>query len=206
MLKKLGLTVFALLACAGSVALAQYTSQAGGTGAGLPTLNVPADTQCLRYGNNNVCGAYAPAGPTALTGYETTVADTHAAAGAVPQTMNVPLTALGAGKLTVSVPTTGDTITLDAQTRQLIVAPTTTIAALGITMPAASATMVNGSRIGICGTQIVTALTSSAGTGNTFGSTAPTAMLVPVTTGGASCFEYVYSKTSATVGVWYRTQ
>lgn len=205
MLKKLGLGLFAL-AISASGALAQYTTQAGGTGAGYPTLNVPADTQCLRFGNNGVCSAYAPAGPTSITGFETVIGDTHTAAGGVPQTMNIPLTGIGAGKLTVSAPLTGATLTLDAQTRQLIVNPAGTIAALTVNMPAASATMVDGSRIGICGTQVVTALTLGAGTGNTFNPTQPTAMLVPVVTGAASCFEFIYSKTSATAGVWFRTQ
>jgi len=205
MLKKIGLGLFALALSAGG-ALAQYTTQAGGQGAGYPTLNLPADTQCLRFGNGGVCSAFAPAGPTALTGFETFLADTHSAAGSIPQTMNVPLTAVGAGVLTVAVPLTGDTLTLTAQTRQLIVNPAGTIAALTVNMPAASATMVNGSRIGVCGTQVVTALTLGAGTGNTFNPTQPTAMLVPVVTGAASCFEFIYSKTSATAGVWFRTQ
>jgi hypothetical protein len=205
MLKKLGLSIFALLSIIG-VAFAQYTTQSGGTGAGLATLNVPADTQCLRYGNGGVCSAYAPAGPTALTGYETVITDTHAANGAVPQTINTPLTAIGGGVLTVSVPLTGDTLTLTPQTRQLIINPAGTIAALTVNMPAASATMVNGQRIGICGTHIVTALTLGGGTGNTFNPAVQTATLVPVTTGAASCTEYIYSKTSATAGVWFRTQ
>src|SRR6185436_13280235 len=151
MLKKLGLTLLALVASVGA-ASAQYTTQAGGTDAVLPTFAVPDDTQCLRYGNNNVCGAYAPAGPTAVTGYETTIVDSHAAAGAVPQTFNMPITAIGGGKFTLNVPLTGDSITLDAQTRQLVVNPAGTIAALTVVMPAASTTMVNGSRIGICTT------------------------------------------------------
>lgn len=206
MFKKLGLALLALAALAGA-SYAQYTTQAGGQGAGLPTVNVPADTQCLRYGNGGVCNAYAPAGPTAITGYETVIGDTHSAAGSVPQTVNIPLTAIGGGKLTVSAPLTGATINLDAQTRQLIVNPAGTIAALTVNMPAASATMVDGSRIGVCGTQIVTALTMGAGTGNSFGSTVTSqAMLVPVVTGAASCMEWIYSKTSATAGVWYRTQ
>jgi hypothetical protein len=209
MLKKLGLTILGLIAVSG-VAVAQYTTQSGGQGAGFPTLNVPADTQCTSYGNpvggTARCIVYAPAGPTALTGYETFLSDTHAPNGAIPQTMNVPLTAIGGGKLTVIAPLTGDSVALDAQTRQVIVNPAGTIAALTLTMPAASATMVDGSRIGICGTQIVTALTLAAGTGNTFNPAVQTAMLVPVVTGAGSCTEYIYSKTSATAGVWFRTQ
>lgn len=210
MLKKIGLSIFALAMCAGSVAVAQYTSQSGGQGAGFSTLNVPADTQCTSFGNpvGGVarCIAFAPAGPTAMTGFETVLTDTHNPAGAIPQTMNTPLTAIGGGVLTVDTPLTGASITLTAQTRQLIINPAGTIAAYSVAMPAASATMVNGQRIGICGTQIVTALTLTGGTGNTFNPAVQTATLVPVITGAASCTEYVYSKTSATAGVWFRTQ
>lgn len=205
MLKKIGLGLFALALSAGG-ALAQYATQAGGTGFGYPTLGVPADTQCLRFGNGGVCNAFAPAGPTALNGFETIIADTHTAAGSIPQTINTPVMGIGGGKFVLNVPLTGDTITIDAFTRQLIVNPAGGIAALTVNLPAASATMVNGQRFGMCGTQIVTALTLGAGTGNTFNPTQPTAMLVPVVTGAASCFEFIYSKTSATAGVWFRTQ
>jgi hypothetical protein len=152
------------------------------------------------------CITTVPAGP-AMTGNETIPADTNLAGGAAaPQTVKFPVTGLGAGTLVVSVPLTGDTLTITAQERQRIVNPAGTIATLTINLPAASATMVNGQRIGICSTQIVTALTSGAGTGNTFSTTAPTAMLVPVVTGAASCFEYIYQKTSDAAGVWHRTQ
>lgn len=153
---------------------------------------------------NGVSNCTVPAGP-ALTGNETIPADTNLANGQ-PQTVKLDIQSIGGGKLVVSVPVSADTITVDAQTRQLIVNPAGTIAALTINLPAASAGMFNGQRVGICGTQIVTTLTSGAGTGNTFSTTAPTAMLVPVVTGAASCFEYIYSKTSATAGVWHRTQ
>ncbi len=161
---------------------------------------------CSSTGNGGVCNNTVAAGP-ALTGNETILANTNLANGANPQTGILSLASIGAGKLDVEAPTTGATLTVDAQTRQLIVAPTTTIATLGITLPAAASTMYNGQRIGVCGTQIVTAVTMSAGTGNTFGSTVTSqAMLVPIVTGGASCMEWIYSKTSATAGVWYRTQ
>lgn len=171
-----------------------------------PTVGVPADTQCLSYGNNDRCTQYRPAGPDTLTGDETVPADTNADGGQNPQTVRVPVTAIGGGKLIVSAPLTGASIALDAQTRQLIINPAGTIATLTVTMPAASATMVDGSRIGICSTQIVTALTLAGGTGNTFNPAVQTATLVPVVTGAASCTEYIYSKTSATAGVWFRTQ
>lgn len=155
---------------------------------------------------NNVCTQTIPAGP-AMTGNETVPVDTNASGGVNPQSGKMALPALGAGKLVVAVPVTTDVITVDAQTRQLIVNPAGTIAALTVNLPAAAASMFNGQRIGLCGTQIVTALTMGAGAGNTFGSTVTSqAMLVPVVTGAASCMEWIYSKTSNAAGVWYRTQ
>lgn len=154
--------------------------------------------------NNNVCTNTVPAGP-AMTGNETIPADTNLAGGATPQTVKVPIVELGAGKTVVSTNLTGETVTVDAQTRQLILTPAGTIAALTVNLPAASG-VVTGQRIGICGTQIITTLTMGAGTGNTFSSTAPTAMLVPVVTGAASCFEFVNVKSAAATGVWHRTQ
>ena len=205
MLKKVGLGLFALALSVSGVSA--QTGGSGGQGAGFPTVGIPADTQCLRYGNNGVCGAYAPAGPTTVTGAETVLSDTHLPSGQVPATVNMPITAMGGGKLRVEAPLTGATLTIDAQTRQLIVNPAGTIAALTVALPAASATTpYDGQRFGLCGTQIVTALTLTGGTGNTFSPAVQTAMLVPVVTGAASCTEYVYSKTSATAGVWFRTQ
>lgn len=197
MLKKTLLSFFALIS---TIVIANAIS---GNQLGFPIIGGPS--YCSSFTNAN-CSNTVAAGP-ALTGNETILSNTNAGGGAVPQTGLLTLPSLGAGKLVVNVPTSGDTVTVDAQTRQLIVNPTTTIAALGVTLPAAASTMTNGQRIGVCGTQIVTALTMTAGTGNTFGSTVTSqAMLVPVVTGAASCMEWIYSKTSDTVGVWFRTQ
>ena len=198
MLKKLGLS---LLAVVSTVVIANAIS---GNQLGFPVIG--GVSYCSSYGNNSACRNTVAAGP-ALTGNETVIANTNVSGGATPITGLIPLPALGAGKLVVTTPVTTDTVTVDAQTRQLIVTPAGTIAALGVTLPDASANMANGQRFGLCGTQIVTALTMSAGTGNTFGTTVTSqAMLVPIVTGGASCMEWTYSKTSATAGVWYRVQ
>lgn len=152
---------------------------------------------------NAVCVNTVPAGPT-MTGNETIPADTNLANGGQPSTVKIPIVELGAGKVVVSVPTTGGTITVDAQTRQLIVNPAGTLSTLTINLPAATGVL-TGQRIGICGSQIVSTLTMGAGTGNTFNTTAPTAMLVPVVTGAASCFEFVSVKSAVGTGIWYRT-
>jgi hypothetical protein len=205
MLKKLGVSLFAL-AISASGALAQ-TGGSGGQGAGFPTVGIPADTQCIRYGNNNVCNAYAPAGPTAVTGAETALVDTHLPSGQVPATVNMPLMSMGGGKFVLSVNLTGETITVDAQTRQVQLNPAGTLAALTINLPAASTTTpYNGQRFGLCSTQVITALTLGAGTGNTFNPAVVTALAVPPATGAGTCYEWIYSKTSVTAGVWFRTQ
>ena len=198
MLKKLGLSVIALVS---TVLIANAIS---GNQLGFPIIG--GASYCSSFGNNAACSNTVAAGP-ALTGSETIIANTNIGGSGGVQTGVLTLQSIGAGKLVVETPTTGTTITVDAVTRQLIVAPTTTIAALGVTFPAAASSLYNGQRIGVCGTQIVTAVTMTAGTGNTFGTTVTSqAMLVPVVTGGASCMEWIYSKTSDTVGIWYRVQ
>jgi hypothetical protein len=193
---KIALASFALIAFAG-IASGQYWPS-------LPI--VGGSSYCSSYGNNNTCTNTVPAGP-ALTGNETIPADTNLANGSQPQSVKIGLPALGAGKLVINTPVTTDVINVDAQTSQLIVTPAGTIAALTVNLPAASSGMYNGQRVGLCGTQIVTALTMGAGTGNSFGTTVTSqAMLVPVVTGAASCMEWIYSKTSDTAGVWYRVQ
>ena len=196
MLKKLGLS---LLAVVSTVVIANAIS---GNQLGFPVIG--GVSYCSSYGNNSACRNTVAAGP-ALTGSETILANTNATGGV--QTGLISLNSIGAGLLTVTTPVTGDTITATATTRQLIVTPAGTIAALGVTLPDAGDTLYNGQRFGLCGTQIVTALTMSAGTGNTFGTSVTSqAMLVPVVTGAASCMEWTYSKTSSTAGVWYRVQ
>lgn len=149
---------------------------------------------------NAVCTNTVPAGP-AVTGAETIPADTNAAGGQQPQSGRFSLPTLGAGTLDYSVPVTGGTVTALYTTRQIIVNPAGTIAALTVVFPA-STNLVNGQRLGLCGTQIVTTLTMTAGSGTTI-SNGATAMLVPVATGAASCLEWIYRTADTT---WYRTQ
>lgn len=149
---------------------------------------------------NAVCVQTVPAGPS-LTGNETIPADTNLASGGQPQTVKIDISTLGGGTLLYNAPLTGASITIASAVRQLIVEPAGTIAALTLVFPAAT-TLTNGQRLGVCGTQIVTTLTLTAGSGTTI-SGGPTAMLVPVTTGGASCPEWIYRTANTT---WYRVQ
>src|SRR5882724_8110614 len=78
---------------------------------------------------NGVCTRTIPAGP-AMTGAETVPADTNVGSSGV-QAVKIPITSFY-GILTYNVPVTGDTITLTNVTKQLIVNPAGTIAALTI--------------------------------------------------------------------------
>lgn len=84
MLRKLGLSALAITASI-SYALA------GGAFNGLPIVGVPANTNCLSYGNGGVCNQYSPAGATTITGNEVFPADTQLPNGQNPQTELIPL-------------------------------------------------------------------------------------------------------------------
>lgn len=192
MLKKLGISAALLI---GSLAVAM----AAGLFAGYPLVGDTAGTTCLSTGNNNVCNQFRPAGPSIITGLEQIPADTGS--GTQPTTVLIPPAALGAGPYVYNAPLTGASITLTNLQRRLVLEPAGTIAALTVVTPAAS-TLIDGQLLGICSTQIVTALTLTEGTGTTMLGKA-TALAVPATTGGASCPEWIYRQSNTT---WYRTQ
>lgn len=150
-----------------------------------------------------VCNVTVPAGPTALTGSELIPADTGLASGQTPQTALIPVGRLGAGPTTYSAAVNGDSVTITNNTRRLMITPAGTIAGFTLVFPAATTlTAADNQLFGFCTTQIVTSLTVTAGSGTTV-SNAPTAMLVPVATGAASCVEWVYRLSNTT---WYRVQ
>lgn len=181
--------LFRFGAVAAALVATTLIAHAAGMFANLPVVSGAA--YCALYAGDGVtCAGSVPAGPTALTGNERVPADTQLAGGASPQTVYIDVTSLGAGPTQYSAPLTGASITILPTTRQVIVEPAGTIAALTIVTPAAAA-MVEGQRIGFCTTQIVTTLTVTAGTGVTV-KNAPSAMLVPVATGAASCVEWIY--------------
>lgn len=194
-LKRIAFALAALVATAGAAALAQQFPN-------LPLIG--GASYCSGYSSGpsgQVCVSTVPAGPTAVTGSETFPVDTNLASGAQPQTAKMSVRSIGAGATQYSAPLTGTSITIASTTRQVIVNPAGTIAALTIVFPAASG-LTDGQRLGFCTTQIITALTVTAGSGATT-SNAPTAMLVPVATGAASCVEWIYVASATT---WFRTQ
>lgn len=152
---------------------------------------------------NAACVNTVAAGPTVLTGNETVPADTNLSGGQIPQTVQIPVGRLGAGPTTYNTPVTTDSVTITNTTRRLIITPAGTIAAFTLVFPAATTlTAADNQLFGFCTTQIVTTLTITAGAGTTI-SNGPTAMLVPVATGAASCVEWVYRLSNTT---WYRVQ
>lgn len=139
---------------------------------------------------NGVSNCTVPAGPALTTG-AFIPADTHLSQGRAPQTVLVPIATLGGG-IQSSAPLTGTSITVAPNVSKVLLTPAGTIAALTLVLPAASA-LYDGQELYINSTQIITALTITAGSGTTF-STATTAIAtanVPV--------RYTYSAASA---VW----
>lgn len=193
MLKKLSYALIGLIATAGIAAYAAGAFQ------GYPLIGDTTGTTCLSTGNNGVCNQTRPAGTSQITGNEQIPADTGSAN--QPFTVLIPSSSLGAGPYAYNAPLTGASITVTSPTRRLILEPAGTIAALTVVMPAATA-LNDNQLFGLCTTQIVTALTVTAGSGTTV-LNAPTAMLVPVATGGASCVEWVYRQSNTS---WYRVQ
>lgn len=187
---------------AGAVALLGVSTVAFAAGmfSNLPIVGGAA--YCALYAGDGVtCTGNVPAGPTALTGNELIPADTGIAGGASPQTVLIDVSTLGAGPTQYSTPLTGATTTVAAGTRQVIIEPAGTIATHTLQLPAATG-LTEGQRLGFCTTQIVTTLTVTAGAGSTVAN-APTAMLVPVATGAASCVEWIYVKS---LTKWMRVQ
>lgn len=187
---------------AGAVALLGVSTVAIAAGMFTNLPIVGGAAYCAQYAGDGVtCSVNVPAGPTALTGSELIPADTGLAGGASPQTVLIDVSSLGAGPTQYSTPLTGATTTVLAGTRQVIIEPAGTIAAHTLQLPAASG-LTEGQRLGFCTTQIVTTLTVTAGSGSTVAN-APTAMLVPVATGAASCVEWIYVKA---LTKWMRVQ
>jgi hypothetical protein len=187
---------------AGAVALlgVTLTAHAAGMFNNLPIVGGAA--YCALYaGDGTTCAGNVPAGPTVLTGNEKIPADTQLSGGSSPQSVLIDDSSLGAGPTQYSAPLTATSITVAAGTRQVIVEPAATIAALTLVLPAATG-LTEGQRLGFCTTQIITTLTLTAGSGTTI-MNGPTAMLVPVATGAASCVEWIYV---ASTTKWYRTQ
>lgn len=155
----------------------------------------------LFAGDGTTCVGNVPAGPTIVTGNERYPADTVLPNGQSPQTVRVPSAAIGVGPYQYNAPVTTASITVLPTTRRLIIDPAGTIAALTVVFPAATL-LVDNQTVGLCSTQVVTALTMTAGSGTTL-LNAPTALAIPPATGAGTCYEWTYRLANTS---WYRTQ
>lgn len=195
-LTRLGLGIAALFAVCLAIAPVAYAAQ--GMFSNLPVVGGAAYCD-LFAGDGTTCAGSVPAGPTVVTGNERYPADTVLPNGSSPQTVRVPGAAIGVGPYQYNAPLTAASITVLPTSRRLMLEPAGTIAALTVVFPAATL-LVDNQTFGICTTQIVTTLTVTAGSGSTV-LNAPTALLVPVATGGASCPEWTYRLSNTS---WYR--
>lgn len=176
-MKRLLTGLIAAAALVAVAALSPMTSaRADGLFSGYPISGGSA--YCNAY-TNGVCSSTIQAGP-APAGTERIPADSGFSQGRSPQTVLIPSAALGTGAIQYETPLTGATITVKAAgvgtpvstttTSKLIIKPAGTIAALTVVLPPASA-LVDGHRITISPTQIVTALTLTPGSGTTVNNT-----------------------------------
>lgn len=133
-----------------------------------PTVGVPADTECLSYGNYGRCTQYRPAGPDNLVPTATIPADTNSPNGRNPQTVRISAALTGASSI-AAAPLTGTSINADGAAK-LMLNPAGTIATLTVLMPKPT----NGQTFAIYTTQTVTALTLTPYAGTTITPTVTT--------------------------------
>lgn len=183
-----------------------------------PTVGVPANTQCLSYGNNGVCNQYRPAGPNTLTGNETIPADTNTANGQNPQTVLVTssLFAGGYGNATIAS-TTGTTAAVQAAdgvgTYVYTGAGTATYTSFKL-----PANPIQNQKFCLvnAGSGVLT-LTAVAAAANSYGNTPTVVGVTPVSlpvmtnagtattvTLGSNC--WLYQTAANNTGIWYRVQ
>lgn len=157
---------------------------------------------CALFTSDGVtCAGNVPAGPTIMTGKELIPADTKLPNGSSPQTVLLSPAAMGVGPYQYTAPLTTASVTVLPTSRRLVIDPAGTIAALTVVFPAATL-LSDNQTLGLCSTQVVTALTMTAGTGTTI-LNGVTALAIPPATGAGTCYEWVYRQANTS---WYRTQ
>src|ERR1035437_5252484 len=144
------------------------------------------------------CPNQVPAGPTAITGNELIPADTHLAGGAAPQTVLIPMAALGALPVQfVSVSSASPAgISATNNSGGVCYNSTVTITAANITLPVAP---IDGQQYSICSNFTVTALSVAAGAGSTLSVSTPTVLTASITVNQGYTFIYNLASTK-----WFR--
>jgi hypothetical protein len=174
---------------------------AGGLFQNLPVVGASSTAFCSLFrGDGVTCAQNTPAGPSIVTGNELIPADTQLTGGSQPQTVRLPLAAIGAGPYQYTAPLTGASVTVAATSRRLTVDPAGTIAALTVVFPTASL-LVDNQTVGLCSTQVVTSLTMTSGSGTTILNPV-TALAIPPATGSSTCYQWTYRLANTS---WYRS-
>jgi hypothetical protein len=195
MLKKIGLGLFALAFT--------YISAMAITGNQIGFPIIGGASYCGSFGNNGVCNQTTPAGPAAITGNETIVANTNLPSGQNPQTVLVPLSLLADGATTVNATTGAQTPAVVDGVQNYIYSGAGTATFTTFTLPP---NPYNNQKLCLsnAGTGAITLSSVVVGTtGQVFVGTTPTSLPVMTATGtvvGSVC--WVYQTTGTT---WYRS-
>ena len=144
------------------------------------------------------CPNQVPAGPTIVTGNELIPADTHLAGGSAPQTVLIPMAALGALPIQfVSVSSASPAgISAANNSGGVCYNSTVTITAANITLPVSP---IDGQQYSICSNFTVTALSVAAGAGSTLSVSTPTVLTASTTVNQGYTFIYNLASTK-----WFR--
>ncbi len=178
---------------------------AAGLWSNFPTQGVAAHCASTNQANTTVptgstnCTTTIPAGPTTKSGLETVPADTNAAGGAAPQTVNFGLASLNALPITVQAALTSSLNTISATALQggIILTASGTISQVTLSMPP---NPIDDQQFALSANQTITTLLVNAWTGDSI-DTSPTVLTKSTT--GAYGYRWVYDKTTTK---WYRLQ
>lgn len=171
-----------------------------------PTVGVPANTECLSYGNNGVCNQYRPAGPNALAPTATFPADTNSSNGSMQQTVRVPVSRFAQGMGTAQVVTTNASVALADGVSTLISNQAAATIALVNFPPNPTDNLVVRITNSGSGVLTLTSVAVAVGSGQSIVGTAP-ATLGILTNNAAAAVEtsaaWLYQLSNKT---WYRVQ
>lgn len=189
MLKKIGLSLFALVAVS-IVAVAQQF---------LPYPIVGGSSFCASTVNGS-CVSTIPAGPTATTGAETIPGDTNLTGGQNPQTVKFSLRSLNAAPVTYNLCAAAacGSVTVANASGGILFDYSTTIDSATVVTPLSP---MDGQRFIIGSPYTITSLTVTANTGSTLAVTTPTVLTASTTVSQGYEFMYV-----ASTAKWYKTR
>lgn len=148
--------------------------------------------------SGQVCTTTVPAGPTATPSGTLIPADTGLSQGRSPQTVSLPLRAIGAAPITYTecAAAACGSITVANDSGGVLLSYSTTIDSATVVTPASP---MDGQIIRIAADHTVTSLTVSANTGQSLAVTTPTVLTASTTAPQGYSFMYVASTTK-----WYR--